>query len=139
MLLFSLDDVFVECVSSVKHIILYYLTDKLLRPRKPVDLRRRRAPPHTRVVTLAWCYIYVKCVTCVKPIILLRKITEVTNSKCSSFASSTPLHLFSLQLCGWFLLIGGQNYFCPYLQGTPATPLRTREKGKKIKIKINHN
>jgi len=60
--------------------------------------------------------IYIcECVSSVKRITLLWKITEVTNSKCSSFASSAPMHLF-------FTPSRSAKCICPRMQGIPATP-----------------
>jgi len=44
---------------------------------------------------LIYNFVAVRCYS-VKRILLLRKITEITNSKCSAFASSTLLRLIFL-------------------------------------------
>jgi len=63
-------------------------------------------------------YSFVECVSGVKRVLCLRKITDVTNSKiCSAFVFSAFLRLFSLPTLQ-FLLVGAQKHFCPRAQGT---------------------
>jgi len=55
----------------------------------------------------------------VERFLLFSKITEVTNSKCSDFASFVLLRIyFSLQTLH-FLLVGAQKYFLPRGVGYP--------------------
>jgi len=90
-----------------------------LKPRwLPVAL-----PSVPRVVTPAYWYSFVECIFSVKFILLLRKITQVSNTKCSTFASFILFcACFSLQVLQ-FLLVRAQKYFCSRAQGTLATQL----------------
>jgi len=59
----------------------------------------------------------------VKGILLLRKIAEVTNSKCSAFASSVLLRLFFTSNSTVLIDESARIIFFTRAQGTVATPL----------------
>jgi len=63
----------------------------------------------------------------VKRILLLRKITDITNSKFSAFASSALLHLFFTSNSAVFVGAGAKIFLLK-VQGTLATPLIKRKK-----------
>jgi len=89
----------------------------------PIRLQRLGfSHPDLRVITPAYWYSFVECVSNVKRILLLRKITKVTNSKCSAFAYSALLRQFFSSNSAAF--VGGNaKIFLPQVQGTLATPL----------------
>jgi len=75
-----------------------------------------RFPPRTpidhRVVTVAYWSSFVKFVTSVKLFCYLKKTSNnLTNCKCSAFATYTYVHIFHFKILQ-FVLVGAQTIFC---------------------------